>query len=424
MTEETNKFVDLKDVLQKDQKIDWTDLGSDEDDKTPTWNTTTIDDTKLKSLSDIQQEQENDPKQGFPEQDTKGDNKSNTGKYVAPKRSTGTTTSGSSERRGNFPRNITIPTRGPYVAMVRNLAYSITDDDLKIFFEDIGYIKSARVVYNRDTQQSRGFGYVEFEGAEDLKSALERNERDFNGRKIEVSVKLDQRGDRGDRDQGGYSSYNKPKYSFNEPRQYNNDRTDRTDRNYDNRTKSSPPRERKPLVLQPKTASNDDGSGKTNQSIFGSGKVVPTEYQYDSDDKSQRTNPPPERVVNREVRDNSDNRSGERRFDTRDNRDNRSGDNRDNRDNRSGERRFDNRDNRDNRGGDRSRNNKVWENRGPEKKPPTKQVDNEGFAVRGGKRRTVTRTNPSNNPSSDNKDEDSTTFVSSNKFDLLANQNE
>ena len=44
---------------------------------------------------------------------------------------------------------------------VGNLPYSITDDELKGLFEAYGQVASARVVMDRATGQSKGFGFVE-----------------------------------------------------------------------------------------------------------------------------------------------------------------------------------------------------------------------------------------------------------------------
>ena len=45
---------------------------------------------------------------------------------------------------------------------VGSLAYATTDDSLQAFFATIAPVKSARVITDRDTGRSKGFGFVEF----------------------------------------------------------------------------------------------------------------------------------------------------------------------------------------------------------------------------------------------------------------------
>jgi RNA recognition motif-containing protein len=57
---------------------------------------------------------------------------------------------------------------------VGNLPWSVTEDDLGVILSDLdlGH-RSVKVVLNRDTGQSRGFAFVEFEGDGDAKHAIE-----------------------------------------------------------------------------------------------------------------------------------------------------------------------------------------------------------------------------------------------------------
>ena len=45
---------------------------------------------------------------------------------------------------------------------IGSLAYATTDDSLKAHFEQIGEVSSARVITDRDSGRSKGFGFVEF----------------------------------------------------------------------------------------------------------------------------------------------------------------------------------------------------------------------------------------------------------------------
>ena len=50
---------------------------------------------------------------------------------------------------------------------IGSIAYAVTDDDLKAHFESVGAVKSAKVIMDRDTGRSKGFGFVEMETDED-----------------------------------------------------------------------------------------------------------------------------------------------------------------------------------------------------------------------------------------------------------------
>ncbi len=72
---------------------------------------------------------------------------------------------------------------------VGNLDWSVKDEDLQQAFGSFGEITSARVVTDRMSGRSRGFGFVEFatdEAAEEAKKQM--NGKDMNGRPLRVDV--------------------------------------------------------------------------------------------------------------------------------------------------------------------------------------------------------------------------------------------
>ncbi len=72
---------------------------------------------------------------------------------------------------------------------VGSLAYATTDDTLKAFFEAIGPVTSARVITDRDSGRSKGFGFVEFEDEENNQKAVDQLDgKDLDGRTIAVSI--------------------------------------------------------------------------------------------------------------------------------------------------------------------------------------------------------------------------------------------
>ena len=71
---------------------------------------------------------------------------------------------------------------------VGSLPWSVNDDELKETFEKHGTVVSAKVITDRDTRRSRGFGFVEMENQDDAKNAIKAlHESELNGRNIVVN---------------------------------------------------------------------------------------------------------------------------------------------------------------------------------------------------------------------------------------------
>lgn len=71
---------------------------------------------------------------------------------------------------------------------VGGLAYSVTDQDLEAFFAEQGKVVSATVIKDRDSGQSKGFGFVEMAEDADAQNAIKNlNEKELNGRSIMVN---------------------------------------------------------------------------------------------------------------------------------------------------------------------------------------------------------------------------------------------
>ena len=86
---------------------------------------------------------------------------------------------------------------------IGSLAYATTDDSLKAFFETIGEVTSARVVTDRETGRSKGFGFVEYAvEANNQKTVDELNGKELDGRAINVNLARPKE-DRPRRDFGG-----------------------------------------------------------------------------------------------------------------------------------------------------------------------------------------------------------------------------
>jgi len=71
---------------------------------------------------------------------------------------------------------------------VGSLPWSVNDEELKETFEKHGTVVSAKVIMDRDTSRSRGFGFVEMESSSDANNAIKAlNDSELNGRNIVVN---------------------------------------------------------------------------------------------------------------------------------------------------------------------------------------------------------------------------------------------
>lgn len=71
---------------------------------------------------------------------------------------------------------------------VGGLAYSVTEQELEAFFAEQGKVVSAVVIKDRDSGQSKGFGFVEMEDDTEAKNAISNlNDKELSGRKIMVN---------------------------------------------------------------------------------------------------------------------------------------------------------------------------------------------------------------------------------------------
>ncbi len=72
---------------------------------------------------------------------------------------------------------------------VGNLSYSVRDDDLQQKFGEFGDVQSAKVMMDRDTGRSKGFGFVEMGSADQAESAIRgMNGQNVDGRDMVVNV--------------------------------------------------------------------------------------------------------------------------------------------------------------------------------------------------------------------------------------------
>ena len=69
---------------------------------------------------------------------------------------------------------------------VGNLSFETTETDLKELFDQAGSVETVRIITDRDTGRSKGFGFVEMQEGGD-KAIAEMNGKDFKGRALTVN---------------------------------------------------------------------------------------------------------------------------------------------------------------------------------------------------------------------------------------------
>lgn len=93
---------------------------------------------------------------------------------------------------------------------ISNLSHGINDANLNELFNEYGEISSAKVITDRESGRSRGFGFVEMKNDDEGQKAIsELNEAEYDGRIISVAVARP----RTERSNNG--SYNRNSYNSN-----------------------------------------------------------------------------------------------------------------------------------------------------------------------------------------------------------------
>lgn len=75
---------------------------------------------------------------------------------------------------------------------IGSLSWGIDDHGLREAFEPFGEIEYAKVITDRETGRSRGFGFVTFYEANDAKAAMdEMNGKELDGRQVRISEAIE-----------------------------------------------------------------------------------------------------------------------------------------------------------------------------------------------------------------------------------------
>lgn len=72
---------------------------------------------------------------------------------------------------------------------VGNVSYQMTEESLKKMFSEFGEVTSAKIVVDRETGRSKGFGFVEMADAQAADRAIDSlNDQEVDGRRIKVNI--------------------------------------------------------------------------------------------------------------------------------------------------------------------------------------------------------------------------------------------
>ena len=87
---------------------------------------------------------------------------------------------------------------------VGNLSYEVTEEDLRLALEEFGQVESVTIIKDKQSGQSKGFGFVEMASKAEGQSAIEGlNGKELKGREINVNEARPRTDSRSSR--GGYS---------------------------------------------------------------------------------------------------------------------------------------------------------------------------------------------------------------------------
>jgi RNA recognition motif-containing protein len=90
---------------------------------------------------------------------------------------------------------------------IGNLSYNTTEETLQNYFSTFGTVVSAKIIKDRDSGNSKGFGFVEMSSDGEAAEAIDKaNGKPFEGRAMRVNEAMD-KPPRRDNKSGGYNSW-------------------------------------------------------------------------------------------------------------------------------------------------------------------------------------------------------------------------
>jgi RNA recognition motif-containing protein len=91
---------------------------------------------------------------------------------------------------------------------VGNLNFDLTEDELKELFEVYGQVTSVKIISDKYTGRSKGFGFVEMESDSEANEAIENlNGKDVSGRAMKVNQARERENDNRRGQGGGRQKY-------------------------------------------------------------------------------------------------------------------------------------------------------------------------------------------------------------------------
>ncbi len=91
---------------------------------------------------------------------------------------------------------------------VGNLPFNLGEEDLKEIFEEYGEVASAKIIADKFSGRSKGFGFVEMENDDEANNAIkELNNAEVSGRNIKVNESKPRENNRGGDRRGGGGGY-------------------------------------------------------------------------------------------------------------------------------------------------------------------------------------------------------------------------
>jgi RNA recognition motif-containing protein len=104
---------------------------------------------------------------------------------------------------------------------VSNLSFNVQDEDLKEFFAPYGEVSSAKIINDRETGKSRGFGFVELADDEAAKKAI----AELDGATVEGrAIKVMEAKPKEDKPRGGGGGFRGGSGGYNSGNSYNKNR--------------------------------------------------------------------------------------------------------------------------------------------------------------------------------------------------------
>ena len=93
---------------------------------------------------------------------------------------------------------------------VGNLPYNVVEEDLREIFEEYGEVASVKIISDKLTGRSKGFGFVEMENDQEARKAIEElNNAELSGRNIKVNESRPKSNDSRGGGGGGRRSFNR-----------------------------------------------------------------------------------------------------------------------------------------------------------------------------------------------------------------------